>query len=95
GVENNSQNEFLRKIGCDMVQGYYYSKPLSEDITIFAVPVTEASSRSIYVPVSCLARTVKKDSAASKSNSAPSFWKPIKWVSRRRRPILSPPGFGI
>ena len=31
GVENDSQNEFLRRIGCDMVQGYYYSKPLSED----------------------------------------------------------------
>lgn len=31
GVENDSQNEFLRKIGCDMVQGYYYSVPLSED----------------------------------------------------------------
>ena len=31
GVENDSQNEFLRKIGCDMVQGYYYSKPLSEE----------------------------------------------------------------
>ena len=30
GVENDSQNEFLRRIGCDMVQGYYYSKPLSE-----------------------------------------------------------------
>lgn len=30
GVENDSQNEFLRKIGCDMVQGYYYSKPLCE-----------------------------------------------------------------
>ena len=30
GVENNSQNEFLRRIGCDMVQGYYYSKPLCE-----------------------------------------------------------------
>lgn len=30
GVENTGQNEFLRKIGCDMVQGYYYSKPLPE-----------------------------------------------------------------
>ena len=30
GVENIKQNEFLRKIGCDMVQGYYYSKPLPE-----------------------------------------------------------------
>ena len=31
GVENDSQNEFLRRIGCDMVQGYYYSRPLSEN----------------------------------------------------------------
>lgn len=30
GVENNGQNEFLRKMGCDMVQGYFYSKPLPE-----------------------------------------------------------------
>lgn len=31
GVETPNQNEFLRKIGCDMVQGYYYSKPLCEE----------------------------------------------------------------
>ncbi len=30
GVENDSQSKFLSKIGCDMIQGYYYSKPLSE-----------------------------------------------------------------
>lgn len=30
GVENTVQNDFLRDIGCDMVQGYYYSEPLSE-----------------------------------------------------------------
>jgi EAL domain-containing protein (putative c-di-GMP-specific phosphodiesterase class I)/ActR/RegA family two-component response regulator len=28
GVETFEQLEFLRKIGCDIVQGYYYSKPL-------------------------------------------------------------------
>lgn len=28
GVENKEQVEFLRSIGCYMVQGYYYSKPL-------------------------------------------------------------------
>lgn len=29
GVENDSQVELLRKMGCDYVQGYYYSKPLT------------------------------------------------------------------
>lgn len=30
GVENDSQSKFLRDIGCDMIQGYYYSRPLCE-----------------------------------------------------------------
>lgn len=30
GVENDSQSRFLSKIGCDMIQGYYYSRPLCE-----------------------------------------------------------------
>lgn len=29
GVENEMQLEVLKKKGCDMIQGYYYSKPLS------------------------------------------------------------------
>ncbi len=29
GVETETQVEFLRGIGCDQIQGYYYSKPLS------------------------------------------------------------------
>ncbi len=28
GVETSAQVEFLKNIGCDMAQGYYYSKPL-------------------------------------------------------------------
>lgn len=28
GVEQKEQVELLRKLGCDMIQGYYYSKPL-------------------------------------------------------------------
>ena len=38
---------------------------------------------------------VNRWSAASKLNFAPSFWNPRKCVSSRRRPILSPPGFGM
>ncbi len=30
GVENIAQSNFLRAIGCDMIQGYYYCRPLSE-----------------------------------------------------------------
>ena len=30
GVERESQSQWLRENGCDQVQGFYYSKPLSE-----------------------------------------------------------------
>jgi EAL domain-containing protein (putative c-di-GMP-specific phosphodiesterase class I) len=36
GVENQSQVQFLKSIKCDMVQGYYYSRPLKpEDFQAF------------------------------------------------------------
>lgn len=31
GVETEEQRDFLRSINCDAVQGYFYSKPLTED----------------------------------------------------------------
>lgn len=31
GVENAQQRDFLMKYGCDVLQGYYYSKPVSAD----------------------------------------------------------------
>ncbi len=31
GVEEKSQVEFLKKLGCEMAQGYYYAKPISCD----------------------------------------------------------------
>lgn len=31
GVETKRQVEFIRKLKCDMVQGYYYSKPISKN----------------------------------------------------------------
>lgn len=32
GIENISQIEFLKKIKCDLVQGYVYSKPIDKDL---------------------------------------------------------------
>lgn len=29
GIETKEQVEFLRKIGCDIIQGYYFSKPIT------------------------------------------------------------------
>ena len=29
GVETLEQSDFLEAIGCDLVQGYYYGKPMS------------------------------------------------------------------
>ena len=31
GVEHEEQLEMLRQMGCDYIQGYYYSKPLLPD----------------------------------------------------------------
>ena len=31
GVETQAQMEYVKKIGCDMIQGYYYSKPLTKE----------------------------------------------------------------
>lgn len=31
GVESESQRDTLKELGCDYLQGYYYSKPISED----------------------------------------------------------------
>lgn len=31
GVENEQQLKFLREVGCDMIQGYYFYKPMSQE----------------------------------------------------------------
>ena len=34
GVEHEAQLEFLRKLGCDEIQGYYISRPIHADVVI-------------------------------------------------------------
>ena len=31
GVEDKEQLEFLQSVGCDMIQGYYFYKPMSPE----------------------------------------------------------------
>jgi len=31
GVETELQADFLRDIGCEIIQGYFYSKPLMQE----------------------------------------------------------------
>jgi EAL domain-containing protein (putative c-di-GMP-specific phosphodiesterase class I) len=31
GVEEKEQVDFLKSVGCQLIQGYYFSKPLPED----------------------------------------------------------------
>ena len=31
GVEEKGQVDFLAEQGCDMIQGYYYAKPMPKD----------------------------------------------------------------
>lgn len=46
GVETKEQLDYVREIGCDLYQGYYYSKPMSyEDIcdSIGEIPISQTS----------------------------------------------------
>ncbi|MDY5905244.1 MAG: EAL domain-containing protein, partial [Succinivibrio sp.] len=31
GVEDQEQNEMLKKLGCDEIQGYFYSRPVKDE----------------------------------------------------------------
>lgn len=42
GVETKEQTEFLENIGCDRIQGYFYSKPVDTDVFIEKVQKNEA-----------------------------------------------------
>lgn len=39
GVETKSQLQLLKEMGCALVQGYYFSRPLSPDVFIETGPL--------------------------------------------------------
>ncbi len=49
GVETERHVAILKKLQCDMAQGYYFSKPLSEENFLHVVPKVEPKSSS-YIP---------------------------------------------
>ena len=54
GVEEKSTVDFLASEGCDMIQGYYYSKPMPREEyenTIIKLPQTPAPQQQIPQPV--------------------------------------------
>jgi diguanylate cyclase (GGDEF)-like protein/PAS domain S-box-containing protein len=52
GVEHGEQLEILRKLRCDVIQGYYYSKPLSADeFGQFLLQQQQARTKLAAVPV--------------------------------------------
>lgn len=50
GVERLSQVEYLRSVGCDYIQGYYYFKPMPED-KFFALLDEHSADTSTYIDV--------------------------------------------
>lgn len=53
GVETKEQAEFLRRIGCSKLQGYYFGKPLPFDETLEAcvtkgVPIEDMNEKALY-----------------------------------------------
>ncbi len=52
GVEQAEQLEMLRKLRCDVIQGYYYSKPLSaEEFSQFLLQQKQKRTKLAAVPV--------------------------------------------
>ncbi len=49
GVENSKHVQVLEKMGCDVAQGYYFSKPLPEDVFLKKLIASRPAMRN-YVP---------------------------------------------
>ena len=41
GIETKEQMEFMKKCGCDLLQGYYFSRPVSFDEALNVIKTTK------------------------------------------------------
>lgn len=56
GVETQEQVQFLREVGCDYIQGYYYSKPLPEQTFLDNVARWHESGDDCGLQIKCALR---------------------------------------
>ena len=47
GIETKEQMEFMKKCGCDLLQGYYFSRPVSFDEALNVIKTTEKLTAKI------------------------------------------------
>ena len=51
GVETKEQFDFLRRLGCDQVQGYYFSKPIPSNEIVMLLYKTMTRDATTALPV--------------------------------------------
>ena len=45
GIETKEQMEFMKKCGCDLLQGYYFSRPVSFDEALNVIKTTKITEK--------------------------------------------------
>ncbi|MEA4923534.1 MAG: EAL domain-containing protein [Eubacteriaceae bacterium] len=68
GVETKPQLDYLGSIGCDMIQGYYYSKAVSVDGFLPLVRSCDAKAKSVTEPAAGILEEANVDSLIDKMN---------------------------
>jgi predicted signal transduction protein with EAL and GGDEF domain len=71
GVEDSEQLDYVREIGCQYVQGYYYSKPLSFDDLLSKLEESEnpmewasKSSQTLSAPQASVVKNTRRENKA-------------------------------
>ncbi|HVY07749.1 MAG TPA: EAL domain-containing protein [Burkholderiales bacterium] len=67
GVETKEQYEFLRALGCDQIQGYYFSKPIPSNEVVMLLYKTMTRDGGTAVPVAVEATSGAQAPAATAS----------------------------
>jgi len=59
GVETKEQYDFLRTLGCDQIQGYYFSKPIPSNEIVMLLYKTMTREAGVAIPAAEAAAEVK------------------------------------